>query len=254
MKAHPKLYDRGWLYEQYVTKQRTYEAIGADVGVTKHSIKRAMERLGIEKRTHTSKYPQLNDKEWLRRMYVDELLSITQLADLIGSTVGNINSALVVMGIPTRNHKEGWHTRFPNGRDGDLASNWRGGYPICEVCGDRVKKRGAIRCRTCEGLNRQGAGNINWKGGITPENTRIRSSKEYIAWREGVFMRDDYTCRFCGARSGNGKAVILNADHIKPFALFPELRLDLGNGRTLCEECHRKTDTFAGRMRNYQIK
>ena len=85
-----------------------------------------------------------------------------------------------------------------------------------------------------------------WKGGITPINLRIRSSIEYRLWREAVFERDKYTCIWCGAKSGNGKAIVLNADHIKPFALFPELRFAIDNGRTLCENCHRKTNTYGG--------
>lgn len=78
-----------------------------------------------------------------------------------------------------------------------------------------------------------------WKGGITPINLQIRNSAEYINWRKAIFERDDYTCQECKIRGGK-----LNADHIKPFALHPELRFELSNGRTLCVDCHRKTDTW----------
>ena len=84
-----------------------------------------------------------------------------------------------------------------------------------------------------------GSKNPNWKGGITPINRAIRNSFEYEEWRKKVFERDLYTCQICGDIGGK-----LNADHIKPFALYPELRFELSNGRTLCEYCHRKTDTF----------
>lgn len=85
-----------------------------------------------------------------------------------------------------------------------------------------------------------------WKGGITPINKAIRKSFEYKIWREAVFKRDNYTCIWCGARSGNGKAIELNADHIKPFSLYPELRFAIDNGRTLCRDCHKTTETFGG--------
>ena len=79
-----------------------------------------------------------------------------------------------------------------------------------------------------------------WKGGITPLNVQIRTSHEYKLWRKSVFQRDNYTCVWCGdVRGGN-----LNADHIKPFALFPELRFAIDNGRTLCVPCHKTTDTY----------
>lgn len=83
-----------------------------------------------------------------------------------------------------------------------------------------------------------------WKGGVCPINKKIRSSLEYKLWREAVFKRDDYTCIWCGQRG-----VVLNADHIKPFSLFPELRFALDNGRTLCVECHKTTNTYAGKGR-----
>lgn len=83
-----------------------------------------------------------------------------------------------------------------------------------------------------------------WKGGITSENMIIRSRSDYKEWRKKVFERDNYTCVWCGVKSGNGKAIILHADHIKSFAYHPELRFEISNGRTLCKECHKKTDTW----------
>lgn len=86
----------------------------------------------------------------------------------------------------------------------------------------------------------KGENNVNWKGGITPVNMQIRQSREYKDWRTAVFQRDDYTCQEC-----RGRGYKLHADHIKPFAYFPELRLVIDNGRTLCVECHRKTPTYS---------
>ena len=90
-----------------------------------------------------------------------------------------------------------------------------------------------------------GKNNPNWKGGIAPINKKIRTSLEYKLWRKAIFERDNYTCQECNARNGNGETITLNADHIKPFAFFPELRFELTNGRTLCVPCHKKTNTYA---------
>lgn len=85
--------------------------------------------------------------------------------------------------------------------------------------------------------------------GKTPESKKIRTSKEYKLWRTSVFERDNYTCLDCGIKNheGLGHRVELNADHIKSFAHFPELRFDINNGRTLCRECHTKTDNFGSK-------
>ena len=80
----------------------------------------------------------------------------------------------------------------------------------------------------------------NWKGGLTPIHKLVRSSAKYKEWRRKVFERDDWTCQGCGEIGG-----ILNADHIQPFAYFPELRFELDNGRTLCLKCHKETSTYA---------
>lgn len=87
-----------------------------------------------------------------------------------------------------------------------------------------------------------GANNKGWKGGVTPLYKKIRKSPEYKSWRVAVFKRDNYTCIFCGVRGGE-----LNADHIKPFSIYPDLRFSIDNGRTLCVPCHRKTETWGAR-------
>ena len=75
-----------------------------------------------------------------------------------------------------------------------------------------------------------------WRGGITAENILIRGRIEYRLWREAVFARDNYTCQECEDKSGGN----LNAHHIKAFSQFPDLRVDISNGVTLCEKCHGK--------------
>lgn len=86
-------------------------------------------------------------------------------------------------------------------------------------------------CRMCRQYS--GKKHWNWQGGISKERDSIKNTPEYKNWRKSVFERDDYTCQCCGNR---GKK--LNAHHIENFSSHPELRLNIDNGITLCENCH----------------
>lgn len=89
-------------------------------------------------------------------------------------------------------------------------------------------------CKYCYEENRpRGENHPLWKG-TTPEYERIRKSKEYLAWKVAVFRRDKHTCQCCGSRAGNK----LRAHHINSFVSYPELRFEVSNGITLCENCH----------------
>lgn len=101
--------------------------------------------------------------------------------------------------------------------------------------------------------SQRGSKGHNWLGGITPLVKVTRGCFVYRQWRSDVFMRDDYTCTLCGLRGSK-----LNVDHVKPLSvIFHEYALssfqevldcaelwNINNGRTLCESCHRKTDTY----------
>jgi len=94
-------------------------------------------------------------------------------------------------------------------------------------------------------------GHTPWNKGIgdkTSKEKRAKNDIRHKEWRTKVFIRDNYTCQECGKRSGNGKRNDIQADHIKAFILYKDLRYEVSNGRTLCIECHKKTPTFGGKI------
>jgi len=174
-------------------------------------------------------------------------------------------------------------------RLGKDASRWKGGpvKRICLYCGGEFWcKRGSNqkycskKCAFKSPYRKKypshfGKNASNWQGGLTSLTQRIRHLPEYFQWRLDVFQKDDYTCQRCSARSGNGKAVYLEAHHTpKTFAeILSEfleeynqfspyddkdtlVRLamkyepfwDINGGETLCEKCHDLTKK--GRRKN----
>lgn len=78
-----------------------------------------------------------------------------------------------------------------------------------------------------------------WKGGISLE-----------FWRTNVLKRDNCTCQICGLKDEE----IIQADHIKPVSKYPELRLDIDNGRAICPNCHeRKSIREKGNYKSNEI-
>lgn len=150
--------------------------------------------------------------------------------------------AIKAVGSSERRHSKVFCSRKCRGlyqtEQGVLVSN-------CHTCSKEIRISGSRKKKNfqhqfcsfyCYGLSKR-TPNFN-----PSEAVKLRKSWAYTQWRKAIYERDDYTCQFCGERG-----VELNADHIKPFARFPELRLSLDNGRTLCVICHRKTPTYGGR-------
>lgn len=84
-----------------------------------------------------------------------------------------------------------------------------------------------------------GENSPSWKGGLTLKGRNFRKSSQYKKWRSKVFERDNYTCKMCGETPER-----LEANHIKPLYKYPELRVNIDNGETLCNICHRSTLTY----------
>jgi len=94
----------------------------------------------------------------------------------------------------------------------------------------------------------KGKDNWMWKGGLTPENVKIRNSPQMNEWRRAVFKRDNYVCQLCHKKGGR-----LNAHHIDCFSERPELRFDIMNGITLCVECHLSVNWMEVFYKNFFI-
>jgi hypothetical protein len=91
-----------------------------------------------------------------------------------------------------------------------------------------------------------GSKNPNWKGGVSSEYLKLRATAPYRKWRESIYNRDNYTCQKCNDNSGGN----LTPHHIKNYAEYPELRLDINNGITFCKKCHREFHKIYGLRHN----
>ncbi len=95
-----------------------------------------------------------------------------------------------------------------------------------------------------------GKNHWNWTGGLSKIDKLIRQIPEYKLWREKIFQRDDYTCKYCDTRG-----CYIEAHHLKQFKILLMLYgikslenarscqelWDTNNGITLCLPCHNKT-------------
>ena len=66
-------------------------------------------------------------------------------------------------------------------------------------------------------------------------------------WRQQVKSRDDNTCQACKVRRS---PYFLHAHHIFSYSDNPNLRTDVGNGTTFCQNCHQNFHDRYGRGGN----
>ncbi len=113
--------------EVYINSGRSAMSAAATLGISYSTFRRVMKRFGLKAQGRQSAHPELRDKEWLRDQYEVQKKSCRQIADEIGATRGTVHSALKWLNVDLRKSKEGLSIRYPNGRFGENASNWKGG-------------------------------------------------------------------------------------------------------------------------------
>lgn len=102
-------------------------------------------------------------------------------------------------------------------------------------------------CTVCQRRNFSGEGNVRWNPNLTDREREYRRNiRGYKEWIKKVYTRDRFTCKNCSS----SKSGTLIAHHLNGYDCFKDERLDVDNGITLCETCHKDFHSTYGYGKN----
>ena len=93
--------------------------------------------------------------------------------------------------------------------------------------------------KTCGVCIRTGENHYAWK--IDRSDMDSKMEPWVKQWRKAVYKRDGWNCQNCGKHGGN-----LRAHHLYSWAAYPEKRIFLENGTTMCPKCHEEFHLSCG--------
>lgn len=94
--------DAGWIAEQYVDHRRSLNSISIELGISADVIKRVLDERNIARRSRSESLTRITDSDELRRLYVDERLTQTEIAQRLAMSSTGVANALHRHGIPIR--------------------------------------------------------------------------------------------------------------------------------------------------------
>lgn len=203
------------------------------------------------------------DADELQRLYVDEGLSSSDIAPLVGKSPRTVARWLNDIGVEIRGAPKFAELQDPKWVKTHYVDKRMSSLKIAKLLGcsphvvtDALKRHGIKARPRCQNKGKKfgpefkakiskhmkgrfpGSKNPNWKGGYVDPTARERRGGKALKWRNAVKERDGYKCRECGATDR------LHAHHVKSWNDYPDLRFDVDNGLTLCVRCHQKAHGF----------
>lgn len=142
--------------------------------------------------------------------------------------------------------------------------NWWG-YKISQKLKNKPKskehsKKVGLKLKGVKRPEWSGENHWNWKGGENSIKEKIRKSFENKTWKIKCLNRDK-VCVKCGEK----KSKLLEVDHIIPLSfIIKKFNInsleeslnctelwDIKNGRVLCKNCHKMTNTYGEKALKY---
>lgn len=236
---------------------------------------KAIERFRI----HSTKYPELQDKEWLIEQYISLRKTTTQIQKELNCSNCAIVTALRRNGISIRpksersiihqllNNEQWLKEQYLSMKKTTVQIAKETGCVVSTVYvalvrfdipkRSRKEARKGIKFSDSHLTNirknnikmakfHSGKNHWNWQGGKTTETekqrSKIKGSPEYRNWRKSVLEHDGYKCQSCGVSKN------LHVHHKLSQSMFSHLRFDVDNGITLCSNCHFKLHSLENRV------
>lgn len=97
---YQELANKEWLYDQFIVQGKTVRQIAKELNSNYGSVIYAIMLFGLKKENYKntvrmSKYPQLNDANWLHQKFIVEGMSLCAIADLVQTTHMNVKFACI---------------------------------------------------------------------------------------------------------------------------------------------------------------
>ena len=209
-------------------------------------------------------------KEFLIQEYIIKKMTTIKIAKKIKCSNATIRNYLIKYKISRRTISEACKGKNIGNKNAYIDGR-KNKIHYCIICKVnkityQTWKYGIGMCAFCA---KRGKNHWHWQGGITPLGLSIKKLPEYGNWRNEVFKRDSYTCQDCGqiGKKLNPHHKIRFAELLKEFlneynqfspiednetlirlAMKWQPFWEVSNGKTLCEDCHKKTLNY-GRLK-----